>query len=130
MAWIESHQSLLTHRKTIRAATLLKVNRYQLIGHLHALWWWALDNAPDGVLAELTAEEIAEATGWPTKRGAELVQALVEAGFIDVEPARLHDWMDYAGRLIVRRTAERERQRTRRIGEQRTPYTFATGDVR
>ena len=130
MAWIESHQSLLTHRKTLRLAALLKTDKYKIIGHLHALWWWALDNAPDGDLSALTAEEVAEAIGWPIKRAAELVNALHDSGYLDSDPMRLHDWMDYAGRLIERRKAERKRQRERRISDQRTPYVVATTDVR
>lgn len=46
MAWIESHQTLSRHRKTLRAAALLHVDRHKMIGHLHELWWWALDNVP------------------------------------------------------------------------------------
>ena len=118
MSWIESHQSLSRHKKTLRAAGLLKVDRHLLIGHLHELWWWALDNADtDGSLDLITAEEIAAAAEWPVKRADEFVQALVTAGFIEDktgESMRLHNWYRYAGKLNDRRMAERERSKNRR----------------
>lgn len=119
MAWIESHQSLSRHRKTIRAAKLLGCDRHKLIGHLHELWWWALDNAgPDGELDGIGPEELAEAAGWKRPGFAD---ALIEAGFIDRSEdgaLTLHDWHDYAGKLNDRRAQTRasnaERQRRRR----------------
>lgn len=87
MAWIESHQALQRHRKTIRAANLLKISRPLLIGHLHCLWWWALDNAAsDGRLGHVSDAEIAEAAEWPTDRGSQFVSALVESGFLERLP--------------------------------------------
>lgn len=116
MAWIESHQSLSRHRKTLRAAALLRVNRHQLIGHLHELWWWALDNVPaDGNLGDLTDLEIAQGAEWsgdPT----EFVRALTDAGFIDeTDDGRyLHDWYDYAGKYLEKRAQDAERKRVAR----------------
>ena len=118
MAWIESHQSLSKHRKTIRTAGRLAVDRHKLIGHLHELWWWALDNVGvDGCLGDMDAFEIATAAEWDGDPEA-FVEALIEAGFIDRDPNTnalyLHDWYDYAGKLIDAREAERERSRRRR----------------
>ncbi len=117
MAWIESHQTLSKHKKTLRAAGLLKCDKHKLIGHLHELWWWGLDNVTsyDGDLGDLSDYEIALAAEWdgdPT----EFVQAITEAGFIDEENGGryLHDWYDYAGKLIERREANAERMRQRR----------------
>lgn len=121
MSWIESHQSLLSHRKTLRAATLLKADRYKLIGHLHALWWWGLDSADtDGRIAGIGDSEIAAAAGWPEKKGPEFVSALITAGFIDDREGEywLHDWFDYAGKLNgqveLRRESNRAAQAARR----------------
>lgn len=113
MAWIESHQALLTHRKTIRASNQLKVSRYLLIGHLHALWWWALDNAEDdGELGATTADEIAEACGWPVRKATALVDALTTSGFIDMTSngMRLHNWYRYAGKLNEKKAKDRARK--------------------
>lgn len=112
MAWIESHQSLLKHRKTMRMVVLLAVDRFKLIGHLHALWWWALDNVPmDGDLGDLTDEEIAMGAEWDGDAAA-FAAALTAAGFINVrEDTRvLHDWYDYAGKLLGKRQRDRERK--------------------
>ena len=51
MAWIESHQELANHPKTKRFKRALGISTPQAIGHLHLLWWWALDYAQDGSLA-------------------------------------------------------------------------------
>ena len=112
MAWIESHQSLLAHRKTVRAATLLKVDRYKFIGHLHALWWWALDNADDdGLLGDITPEELADLVGWPKRTAQQFVDALIVAGFLESSGGlRLHNWWKYAGKLNAKRTKDRERK--------------------
>lgn len=129
MAWIESHQSLSRHRKTLRTAGRLSVDRHKLIGHLHELWWWALDNVgADGCLGDVTAYEIATAAEWDGDADA-FLDALVEAGFIDKEGGALylHDWYDYAGKLIERREAERERSRQRRAARRR-PEDKPTGD--
>lgn len=127
MAWIESHQSLLTHRKTMRAIGALKVDRYKFIGHLHALWWWALDNADDGNLSGLNDTEIAAAAGWHKGRATEFVTALSEAGFIDAGTRQLHDWEDYAGKLIDRRRRNAERKRQARAVEREDVHRTDAG---
>jgi DnaD/phage-associated family protein len=111
MAWIESHQSLATHRKLLTAASMLHCDKYKLMGHLHALWYWALDNAEDGDLSSVDDGVIAIASGWPLRRSAEFVGVLTTVCFIDPNPRRLHDWGDYAGKLVDRRKRNRERMR-------------------
>jgi hypothetical protein len=117
VAWIESHQAVGHHPKTIRFAELLHVNLPTAVGHLHYFWWWALDFAPNGEIPT-TASVVARACEW---RGnpERFVQALVSAGFVEVRGSALviHDWLDYAGRLVDRRAANRERQRKHRHAE-------------
>lgn len=113
MAWIESHQSLITHRKLLRASARLKVSKYLLIGHLHALWWWAIDNAEvDGALGQALDEELAQACGWPVKKAEEFVTALLEVGFIEKTSHgyALHNWYKYAGKLNEKREKDRRRK--------------------
>lgn len=83
------------------------------IGHLHCLWWWALDYAEDGDLSVFDAEDIADAAMWDGDPQA-FVDALIacgpsgRAGFVERTPdggLRLHDWEEYAGRLIASRQA-------------------------
>lgn len=111
MAWLESHQTLRNHPKTLELAALLEIHFAQAIGHLHCLWWWALDYAPNGDLSRWSKEAIAAGSGW-TLDADEFVEALREAGFLD--DLMIHDWDEYAGRLVAQREANRERKRTSR----------------
>lgn len=116
MAWIESHQTLSRHRKTLKTAGRLSVDRHKLIGHLHELWWWGLDNVGvSGVIENSTSYEIATAAQWDGDPDA-FVEALVYGGFIDRDgdKLQLHDWYEYAGQLIEKRIEERDRSRRRR----------------
>ena len=61
MAWIESHQELWRHPKTKKLARLLAVSVPTAIGHLHGIWYWALDFAQDGDLRRYDPEERASA---------------------------------------------------------------------
>lgn len=128
MAWIEVHQSLITHRKTIAAADQLNMQEVHLVGHLVTFWLWALDNAQDGQLLNVTPRMIARASLW-TDSPDELVDALVTVGFLTRtdDGFTIHDWDDYAGRLIDRRTAERERSRQRRAASKSKDDQQTTG---
>lgn len=116
MAWIESHQSLLTHRKTGRLARKLGVSKVTAVGHLHCFWWWCMDNAPDGRLSDIDDEDIAEGSAWEGDP-FDFAEALIFAGFCDRDPngrVTVHDWYDYAGKLIEKRKMDAERKRTDR----------------
>ena len=112
MAWIESHQTLQRHPKTTRAALMLKISRVEMIGHLHCLWWWALDfSTPDGCLGrDISPEMLANAAEFPEKKAEIFLNALKncgagKAGFIEEIDGMLylHNWNDYAGKLIEQR---------------------------
>lgn len=115
MAWIESHQSLSNHPKTRKLARILDVPKVQVIGHLHCLWWWAMDYAEDGSLQRYDELDIAIGAEWEGDP-ATFIDALVTAGFLesDSNGLRIHDWDDYAGKLIDRRKANAERMRNAR----------------
>ncbi|MEA2640977.1 MAG: hypothetical protein QOF51_2371 [Chloroflexota bacterium] len=125
MAWIELHQAIWTHRKTLALASRLGVPPTYAAAHLMHFWCWCLDNAPDGDLSSVPPLAIAVGAGW-TGSGEELLEALVGAGWVDREGAelRLHDWMDYAGALVLRREAARDRAR-----EWRASFTRGRTDV-
>lgn len=97
--WIESHQELLRHRKTRRLAARLGVDLPTAIGHLHILWWWALEHAKDGDLTGMDPAEIASVMEWRGEPGT-LFDALLwcgdpgAAGFLEWKGGRLliHDW--------------------------------------
>jgi hypothetical protein len=134
MAWIESHQTVWAHAKTRKAARRLGIPDVQLVGHLHALWHWALDHAEDGNVGKYDAEDLAIAARWDGEPDG-FVAALVDcgpgdsAGFFErggsygppedatVGELVLHDWWQYAGKLIARRREDRDRKRAKRSAD-------------
>jgi hypothetical protein len=114
MPWIESHTTIGRHPKTRRLCRLLGVDLPAAVGHLHLFWHWVLEFAEDGSLAGFTAEDIADAAYWEGNP-QQFVEALIAAGFLDDRGGYLavHDWLDYAGRLLH----DRQRKRSARRGE-------------
>jgi hypothetical protein len=122
--WIPSQAGLRGNPKTRRAARALGIPVPHLVGHLHCLWWWALEYAPDGDVEDFEHEDLADAAGWEGDAEA-FVAALFDAGakgragFLAQENGRLviHDWEDnqgsqYRGRILAaqRKRAQRERE--------------------
>jgi len=116
MAWIESHQELRQHPKTKRLARNLGVTIPAAIGHLHLLWWWAVDYAPDGDLTKYEDWEIADAICFETDEPSKVRKALVDSGFLDEseDGLSIHKWSEYAGRTIEQRKNARDRQKKHR----------------
>lgn len=112
LAWIELHQSVVNHRKTLELADALDIEPVQALGHLASIWLWALDNAPDGTLNLVSDRALSRAAQWSGDPNA-LRLALVTAKYLD-ENGALHDWDDYAGRLIASRVLHSERNARRR----------------
>jgi hypothetical protein len=124
MAYIPSYPALRNHRKTGRLMRTLNIPRPAAIGHLHALWWWCLDNAPHGDLSGVDAEDIAEGGLWEGEPYT-FLHALVSSGFVD-ESGFVHDWGEYAGRLLV--ASEKDVERVRRWREQQDATGNETGN--
>lgn len=114
MAWIELHQGLREHRKMFACAEVLNISKIEMVGTLVCLWLWALDNAQDGSLAGVSEKTIARVCEYPEKKANKLVSALAETGWLDYdgESYIIHDWYDYAGKLMERRQKDRERKQT------------------
>jgi hypothetical protein len=128
--WVESHQTLRDHPKKDHLAELLFAGRvpddvadFAAIGLLHELWWWALDYAQAGDLSQFTDRQVAKGCRWAGDPAA-LMDGLVSAGFVTSD-RRIHDWYDYAGKLVERRERNRERMR-----ETRSATTPDTCDAR
>jgi len=107
MAWIESHSTLARHPKTLRLARRLGVSVPTAIGHLHLLWWWALEFAESGDLSVYEPDDIADACEWKGD-GRQFWEALIEVRFLDACGA-IHDWYEYAGRLLEQRALHNKR---------------------
>lgn len=115
VAWLEVHQTLKDHRKNLAAADELEVEPAHMMGMLISFWLWALDNAPDGTLAGITSRTIARAAQWKGDPDR-FVQVLTASGWLDSAEngPEIHDWYEYAGKLIDRRKADAERARKKR----------------
>lgn len=133
MAWIELHQAVWTHRKTLILADLLGLDPTYAAAHMVRLWTWALDNAPTGDLSQLPDRVIAYGSGW-TGEPSVFAQALLESGWLDGDAdghLLIHDWDDYAGRLIEKRQTDAERMRRYRAGatDESTPPSKGSANV-
>jgi hypothetical protein len=87
MPWIESHTGLARHPKTLRLARILGIPVPAALGHLHLLWWWAIEYAPDGGVGRFDAADLALACMWDGDEAA-LLPALQRAGFVDQDGNR------------------------------------------
>jgi hypothetical protein len=117
MPWIESHTTIGSHPKTRKLARRLDVSIPEAVGILHLLWHFAIEYAKDGDLSKHDLEDIALATyyeGDPQK----LLSELKACGWVD-DDLRIHDWDDFAGRLIERWNKDAERKRAWRTRQGR-----------
>lgn len=112
MAWIESHQTLREHPKVYALMDALGISKPQAIGHLHLLWWWCVDYAPNGMLTQ-NDSQISRAGEW-TGDPSLFVEAVVTAGFLDRGDGVLtiHDWLDFCGPLIMKRIERKQERQT------------------
>jgi hypothetical protein len=116
--WIELHQSVFTHRKTLALADLLDIPPVHLVGHLCALWQWSLDNAPTGDLKTTSYRVIALASHW-RDNPENFVDGLVSVGFLDRHDHLLaiHNWDKYTGKLFDRKARNAQQMREARERE-------------
>lgn len=122
MAWIELHDTLPDHPKLMALAEYLNVDESAALGYLCAFWLWATKYAQDGKLATVAPRAIARGAKWHGDPAA-FVESLFQAGWLDAndDGLSIHDWHDYAGRLIDMRAANRARMRSKRAAHvQRT----------
>jgi len=112
MAWIESHQTLGNHPKTKKMARLCGISLPAAVGHLQFLWWWAMDYAQDGDLSRFDIFDISDAAMWEGDATV-FISSIKESGFLD-DNMHIHDWNDYAGKLIERREKNAFRMKSAR----------------
>jgi hypothetical protein len=128
MAWIELHDNLPDHPKTLAVARALDMDKDMVVGKLCRLWTWCLANREDGLLALEDGETLCEVMRF-TGGAKKLMQALCtppkggEAGFIEPVPGgyRLHGWEERTSLLMETRARKRAQtmERTRRYRERR-----------
>ena len=112
---------------------MLGLNIPAMVGYLHCLWYWALDCCQDGDLTGLADDEISDGAMWEGDPH-EFVQALINCGFGDrpgfIESTmQIHDWHEYAGKLVEKRKADAERKRSARRMDEHRPSSGRPADV-
>ena len=131
MAWIKSEQALGKHPKLQLLAKELDISIPQAVGHLHLLWWWAVDYAEDGDVTRYKdfIPFAAQYEGDPNK----FTKALIKFNWIDEEEDKLviHDWLEYTGALIEirQKDAERKRQSRQRINSKTSANKFSKSNT-
>jgi len=87
--------SFLDHPKTIKLRRRLGWEGFE---SLLRLWFWAAQHRPNGILSDLSDEDIEIAARWVGDQGM-LVALLVELRFLDFSNGvfALHDWEDHNG---------------------------------
>jgi hypothetical protein len=122
MAWLESHQELARHPKMRRFARVAGISIPTAIGHMHLLWWWAMDYAQNGDITRYTSDDIADAVFWEGEPDA-LFKALVDSGFLDSLDGStvIHDWQEYAGKRLEQMAKDRDRKRAMKEMHQQNP---------
>ncbi len=133
--WIALYQTIGKHPKTIKAAVRLKVPIPAMVGHLALLWLWCLDFAQDGDLTGYEDQILADAAMW-TGDAIAFVEALVNCNPREGRPGFLkrtdgllliHDWDDYAGKLIDRRQRNADKQKAYRERQSKPDKESAPG---
>lgn len=95
------------HPKTLRLVSLLK--RPEADIYPIRLWKWAAKYARSGQLPSDPAL-IERGMGWKGRAGR-LLQAMIDAGFINSDGVTIHDWEQYVGRSIAIYEAKKRKQR-------------------
>jgi hypothetical protein len=111
MAYVEWHDTLPDHPKTIKLARRLKVSLATAVGHLGCLFAWVIRYRPGG---EVEIDSVPMACKW---RGEpkRLIESLIETGWAHkrAQVLAIHDWSEYT-RGYRRSQNERERLRNKR----------------
>ena len=91
--WVKLYTGFYSHRKTARLRARLGFDAFWIPPRL---WAYCAENQPDGNLGDYGAEEIANLLGY-TGDAKSMLEALLQAGFLDDKPLRIHDWQEHNG---------------------------------
>lgn len=106
--WIRVHANLATKPVTLRLAGQLHISINEAVGLLVRFWGQMSQHGANGSVQALTDLELEAWGGWTRKRGA--FAAFIREHHTD-EHGRVREWDEYAGKLEIRRTKDRERKR-------------------
>lgn len=91
--YIRVLNNFYTHRKTLRLRALIGEAAFWVPPRL---WAYASENQPDGCFRDYSSVELALLIGYAGDAQA-LLQALLQAQFLDAQPIRIHDWDEHNG---------------------------------
>lgn len=101
MPWIESHQTIERHYKTLDLMTSMGWDIDTTIGKLHRFWWWCMDYVEDGDLRKHSRERLGAVVGLSGESAEKFIESMVSSRYLDDDPYfRIHDWWDYYGRFL------------------------------
>ncbi len=112
--WNVVETSIGRNSKVFRLTDTLGIGIAQTVGCLVLLWGAVLEQREDGDISGWAHSEIERYAGWEGEKG-KFAKALYrkENSFIDVIENKhlIHDWIEYAGRYLIKRygTSNRER---------------------
>jgi hypothetical protein len=133
MAWIESHQALERHTKTLGLRKHVGWNLNETIGFLHRFWWWALDAAPDGVVTEICEPGVCgDAFGLASDKGDKAIEGMLKVGWLDRlddNTIIIHNHDKYRDRISESREQARIRQQNRRNRLRELDQEFVEADL-
>ncbi len=113
--WIPCHNTIREHWKTYALAKSLNLRAFGAVGIIMSLSVWACDTTEDGNIARFPPEAIARAVDWDGDPKA-LLGALEASELLDRDGENLfiHDFKDYAGKVIEGRKKARDKKRAQR----------------
>lgn len=98
-------------------------------GLLSRLWGWCMKYADDGDLGPFDHDEVALAVGWRSDPDV-FFELLHKARFLEDDEDVVHDWEDYAGKLVRRRKANASRMKKVRDEARRAEHESGTQKTR
>lgn len=110
MAWIESHEEIGDHSKTVQLYVQLNCNVPTAVGYVHLLWHYTLRVAWEtGDLSAFPPSTIARACHFEGDPDA-FISALQKAGFLD--GFIVHEWQEYAYHIIYQRKYNKQKRKS------------------
>jgi len=101
--WLKIYIDLPQHPKTQKLRAILGVDLPTALGYLQLLWGWAARFAEDGFLDKFDPQVIGLAIARDLETGKKIVPAMIESGFLDQNPLRVHDWLEVHSVFLLKK---------------------------
>ena len=120
MQWIKASKTWRTNPRFVLLETEMGWSKHEAISRwLHFLWWCS-EHREDGILKDVSPQQIARAFDAELKDGEKLVEVLLKAGFLDrdKEWLRVTHWLDLAWAYLQQKYHTRQRAKLQEIANQ------------